>query len=56
MSIVKAKVTGPESHLERVQMELSVLRVRAAGQAVRMGGFVFNSYQELKLFVEEQVP
>jgi hypothetical protein len=37
-------------------MEVSVLRARAAGQAVRMGGFIFNSYEELKLFVEEHVP
>lgn len=46
---------GPDSRLGKLQFELGLVRARAAGQGVKLGRFGFNTYAEVKLFVETKM-
>jgi hypothetical protein len=49
---METRVMGPDSPLEKLQVELTMIRSRAAGQGVQIGRFTFSTYPKVTLFVK----
>jgi hypothetical protein len=52
---LKIMAMGSHANLGKLQLEMSMVRSRAAGQGVQIGRFNFSSYPELRLFVETKM-
>jgi hypothetical protein len=52
---IKTTALGSHANLGKLQLEMSMVRLRAAGQGVQIGRFNFSSYPELRLFVETKM-
>jgi Asp-tRNA(Asn)/Glu-tRNA(Gln) amidotransferase C subunit len=52
---IKTMAMGSQANLGKLQLEMSMVRSRAAGQGVQIGRFNFSSYPELRLFVETKM-
>jgi outer membrane murein-binding lipoprotein Lpp len=51
LSSMETIVLGPESRLEKLHREISLVKSRTAGQGVQVGRFAFSTYSEMKVFV-----
>jgi hypothetical protein len=52
---IKTMAMGSQANLGKLKLDMSMVRLRAAGQGVQIGRFNFSSYPELCLFMETKM-